>query len=147
MPPLFTIPADLNPPASNAQLLYDQHRLEETVAFSQKELVLLQKQIPTKSIKLPQQDIATAPYQYFALTLILVDALAELGRWEAAKEALGKYRVHFPRDPWGFVAGALVTRRDPEVQDRAAVQRAVELLEGEARRLEGQQKVKPARSK
>jgi hypothetical protein len=140
MPPLFPIPGPLTPPASNAQLLYGQNRFEETVAFCQKELPLIEKQIRAKSIKLPEQDEPNSPpYQYYALTLILVDALAELRRWKAAKEVLGKYRVHFPRDPWGFVAGAEVTRRDPAVKDPAAVQRAIELLEGEAKRLKAKE--------
>jgi hypothetical protein len=43
--------------------------------------------------------------------------------------------LHFPRDAWGFSAGAAVTRRDPDVKDRAAVLRASELLETEAQRL------------
>ena len=64
------------------------------------------------------------------------DALAQAQNWKAAKEVLGKYRVHFPRDPWGFRAGAEVTRLDSQVKDKAAVERAIELLEGEATRLE-----------
>jgi hypothetical protein len=136
MPTLFAIAPSLVPPASNAQLLYDQHRFAETVAFCQKELGLLETQAPAKSVKLPQQDEpASATYQYFGLTCVLVNALAELGRWKVAKEVMGRYRVHFPRDPWGFSAGAEVTRRDPEVKDSAAVQRAAELLETEAQRL------------
>lgn len=137
MTPLYAIPASLVPPASNARLLYEQDRVAETVAFCQKELALLETQIPAKSVKQPQQgEPASTPYQYFVLTCILVDALAELGRWKSAKEVMGRYRTHFPRDPWGFSAGAEVTRRDPEVKDRAAVQRAAELLETEAMRLE-----------
>jgi hypothetical protein len=123
--------------------LYDQKRLEETVAFCQKELPLLEKQIPAKSQKLPgQNDSSAASYQYFALMRILVDSLVQLGRWKTAKEALGRYRMHFPRDPWGFAAGAEVTRLDPQVQDRAAVLHAADLLEAEARRLEGKPKKK-----
>jgi hypothetical protein len=119
-------------------MLYQQHRIEETVAFCQKELALLEKQIPAKSVKLPTADSAdSALHQFYLLTLILVNAQTELGRWKAAKELLGRYRMHFPRDPWGFAAGAEVTRRDPQVKDPAAVQRAVELLQGEAKRLEG----------
>ncbi len=138
------IPPTPAPPASNARLLYDQNRLEETVAFCQKELPLIEKQIPAKSQKRPEQDeISSASYQYFALTRILVDSLAQLGRWKTAKEALGRYRMHFPRDPWGFAAGAEITRLDPQVQDRAAVRHAADLLEAEARRLEG----KPVKKK
>lgn len=141
MSALFTIPPTPTPPASNARLLYDQARLEETVAFCQKELPLLEKQLPAKSQKLPEQEqVSSAPYQYFALTHILVDSLAQLARWKTAKETLGRYRVHFPRDPWGFAAGAEITRHDPQVQDRAAVARAAELLEAEAKRLEGKTK-------
>ncbi len=136
MTPLYAIPASLVPPASNARLLYGQNRVAETVAFCQKELALLETQIPAKSVKLPQQDEpGSAAYQYFALTCILVDALAELERWKPAKELMGRYRMHFPRDPWGFSVGADVTRRDPKVKDRSAVRRAAELLETEAQRL------------
>ncbi len=140
---LFMIPPTPAPPASNARLLYDQKRLEEAVAFCQKELPLIEKQIPAKSQKLPEQDeTSAASYQYFALMRILVDSLAQLGRWKTAKEALGRYRMHFPRDPWGFAAGAEITRLDPQVQDRAAVQHAAELLDTEARRLGGKPKKK-----
>lgn len=143
MPPLFNIPESLAPPASNALMLYRQNRFEETVAFCQKELPLIEKQIPAKSVKSPQQDEPTSgPFQYYALTLILVDALAELERWRAAREALGRYRVHFPRDPWGYAAGAEVQRRDPDVSDREAVKRAIELLEGEAKKLASAQQAK-----
>jgi hypothetical protein len=137
MPTPFAIPDTLVPPASNAQLLYNANRFEETVAFCQMELALLEKLIPAKSGALPQEDQpSSAPFQYFGLTSILVNALAELERWKAAKEVLGRYRVHFPHDPWGFAIGAEITRRDPQVNDRAAVQRAVELLEVEGKRLE-----------
>ena len=138
MPPLITIPPTPLPPASNARLLFDQHRLEETVAFCQKELPLLEKEIPAKSQKLPEQeDPSAAPYQYYALNCLLVEALAELGRWKPAKEALGRYRTHFPRDPWGYTLGADITRRDPAVKDRSAVEHAADLLEAEGRRLAG----------
>jgi hypothetical protein len=145
MSSLFTLPPTPLPPASNARLLYDQHRLEETVAFCQKELPLLEKQIPAKSQKLPKQDTPASPlYQYYALTSILVDTLAQLGRWKTAKEALGRYRMHFPRDPWGYALGAEITRRDVEIQDRRAVAEAADLLEAEAKRLEmkGKNKVR-----
>src|SRR6185295_2749245 len=103
------------------------------VAFCEQELAARDKQIPPRSTKPPQlAEPDSAVYQYYALTLVMVNALAQLREWKAAKEALGKYRVHFPRDPWGFDAGGEVTRRDPQVKDKAAVQRAVELLEGEA---------------
>jgi tetratricopeptide (TPR) repeat protein len=137
MPPLFAPPASLAPPAANAELLYNQDRFEEAVAFCQKELALCAREIPAKSVKRPAEDAPRSPaFQFYALTLILVDALAELERWKAAKEALGKYRAHFPRDPWGFTAGAVIQRRDTAVHDPAAVQRAIELLENEAKRLE-----------
>ncbi len=140
---LFTLPNTMVPPASNARLLYDQARLEETVAFCQKELPLIEKEMPAKSQKRPQEeDPASGPYQYFALTAVLVDSLAQLGRWKTAKEALGRYRAHFPRDPWGYTVGAMVTRRDPEVKDREAVREAAEMLEAEAMRLEGKGKKK-----
>ena len=101
-----------------------------------KELAALEKQIPARNTKLPQHaEPGSAMYQYYALTVIQVNALAELQEWKAAKETLGKYRVRFPQDPWGFKAGAEVTRRDTAVKDKAAVQRAIELLEGEAERL------------
>jgi hypothetical protein len=131
------IPADLMPPASNARLLYDAHRFEETVAFCQKEIGSLEKEIPARAVKRPVHGDPAAPqYQYFGLTCVLVNALAELGRWKAAKEALGRYRMHFPRDPWGFTVGAKITRLDPDVKDHTAVARAAELLETEGRRLE-----------
>jgi hypothetical protein len=137
MQPPCTIPTSLVPPASNALLLYNASRFEETIAFCQKELALLEKQIPAKSARRPDQyEPASGPFQYFGLTCILVNALAELGRWKAAKEVLGRYRLHFPRDHWGFSAGAEITRRDPDVRDHAAVQRAAELLEAEGKRLE-----------
>jgi hypothetical protein len=137
MPALFAIPFALVPPASNARLLYDASRFEETVAFCQKELAYLGKQIPAKSVKRPEQyEAASNSFQYFGLSCILVNALAELGRWKMAKEVSGRYRMHFPRDPWGFTAGAEITRRDPDVRDQAAVRRAAELLEAEGKRLE-----------
>ena len=143
MPSLFTLPPTPLPPAANARLLYDQNRLEETVAFCQKELPLLEKEIPAKSQKLPaQEEPAASSYQYYALTALLVEALAELRRWKPAKEALGRYRMHFSRDPWGYTLGAEVTRRDPEVQDREAVDHAAEMLDAEAQRLMGKTKRK-----
>ena len=139
MKPLFPIPSTLVPPASDAQKLLDAEKLDETIAFCQRELAALDKQIPSRSTKPPQQaESGSAVFQYYAQTVILTDALAAMEEWKAAKEALGKYRVRFPKDPWGFEAGAEVTRRDPAVKDRAAVQRAIELLEGEAQRLRGQ---------
>lgn len=132
-----SIPDPLVPPAFNARILYDANRFEEAVAFCQKESSLLEKQLPAKSVKLPRQDLPdSVPFQYFALACILVNSLIELGRWKSAKEVLGRYRTHFPRDPWGFAIGAVTTRADPEVQDRAAVQRAADLLQMESERLE-----------
>ncbi len=136
MPSLYKLPDTPHPPASNARLLYDQNRLEEVVAFCLKELPLIARDLPARSQRRPpEEEAASAAFQYFALTAILVDALAELGRWKAAKEALGRYRVRFPKDPWGFSAGAEITARDPEVKDREAVGRAAELLRTEADRL------------
>lgn len=141
MPPLFPIPPSLVPPASDARTLFEQGKYPEAADLCREHLAALDQQIPARSHTLPQQaEPGSALYQYYALTLILADALAELGEWKGAKEALGKYRVRFPRDPWGFEAGAQVTRRDPAVKDKAAVQRAIELLEGEARRLAGKGK-------
>lgn len=137
MKPPFPLPAALVPPASVAQKLFAAREFHETISFCEKELAALEKQIPARNTKPPQQAHAdSAVFQYYALTLILVNALAELQEWKAAKEALGKYRVRFPRDAWGFRAGAEVTRRDTQVKDKAAVARAIELLEGEAERLE-----------
>ena len=134
--PLFAIPPNLAPPASKARELYEQDQLDPTITYCENELAVLARRIPAKSRDLPQANPpASAAYQFYAITLIMTDALAERSRWTEAKEALGRYRVHFPRDPWGFHAGAEVTRRDPDVHDAAAVQRAVELLEGEAHRL------------
>lgn len=138
--PLFAIPNSMQDAAANAQQLFAAQKFHETAALCEKELAALEKQIPARNTKSPQQaDSGSAVFQYYALTLILVNALAELGEWKAAKQVLGKYRVHFPRDPWGFRAGAEVTRRDTQVKDKAAVQRAIELLEGEAARLESKQ--------
>jgi hypothetical protein len=136
--PLFSIPNELEAPAADAAKLYGAKKYSECVILCQERLAALEKELPSRYIKSPR-DAATGSvvYQYYTLTLIATNALAELNDWKAAKEALGKYRVHFPRDPWGFRAGAEVTRRDPDVKDRAAVTRAIELLEGEAKRLEG----------
>lgn len=137
MKPLFPIPTPLVPPAFDAQKLFDKRKFHETVAWCEKELAALEKQTPARNTKPPQRaEPGSAQFQYFALTLLLVNALAELQEWKAAKETLGKYRVRFPQDPWGFEAGAQVTRCDTDVKDKAAVQRAIELLEGEARRLQ-----------
>lgn len=137
MPPLFPTPELGLPPASNAMLLFKADRFEETVAFCEKELAHLEKEIPARSVGLPQlEQASSAPYQYFGLTAILVNALAELARWKNAKEVLGRYRTHYPRDPWGYFAGAEVTRRDPRIRDREAVQRAAEMLEADGKRLE-----------
>jgi hypothetical protein len=139
MATLFPIPSNLVGVAADAEKLYSSNKIQEAIALCTKELAELEKQIPPRSNKPPQTADATlAEYQYYALTLILTDALAQTGEWKAAKEVLGKYRVHFPRDPWGFTAGAEVTRRDPVVKDQAAVARAVELLEMEAKRLRGE---------
>lgn len=136
MPPLFSIPPSLVPPASDAQQLFEQGRFQEAVDFSLDRLAALDKQIPARSNKPPQSsEPASAVYQYYALTLIMANARAELKQWKQGKEVLGQYRVRFPRDPWGFEAGAEVTRRDPEVKDKAAVERAAELLDSEAQRL------------
>lgn len=117
--------------------MFEAKKYHETISLCEKELTALDKKIPARSNKPPQQaEPDSNVFQYYALTLIVVNAYAALQEWKAAKEALGKYRVRFPRDPWGFHAGAEVTRRDPRVKDKAAVERAVELLEGEAERLE-----------
>lgn len=137
--PIFPLPDKLEPPASDAARLFNAKKYHETVALCEQELDALQKQIATARpgrTKPRDAEPASPAYQYFALTLILADAFAELGEWKPAKELLGKYRVRFPRDPWGFRVGAEVTRRDPAVKDKAAVQRAAELLDGEAERLE-----------
>ncbi len=148
MPNLFTLPTTTVPPASNARLLYDQGRLEETVAFCQKELPVIEKEMPAKSTKRPvDEDTSSPSYQYYALTAILVDALAQLERWKTAKEALGRYRAHFARDPWGYTVGAEVTVRDPNVKDRAAVAEAAETLRDEAKRLEGKPESKAAKKR
>lgn len=137
MPASFPHPELLLPPSSNGMLLFNANRFEETVAFCEKELLHLEKEIPARSVALPQlEPPSSAPFQYFGLTAILVNALAELSRWKNAKEILGRYRTHYPRDPWGYLTGAEVTRRDPQVRDRQAVQRAAELLEAEGKRLQ-----------
>jgi hypothetical protein len=139
MKPLFDIPPTLGAPASDAQKLFDAQKFHEAIALCEKELAALEKQIPARSPHAPQTaEPGSAVFQYYALTVILVNAFAALHEWKAAKEALGKYRAHFPKDAWGFEAGAEVTRRDTVVKDKAAIARAIELLEGEARRLRGQ---------
>ncbi|MBI4673885.1 MAG: hypothetical protein HY741_19740 [Chloroflexi bacterium] len=139
MKPLFPLPTSLVSPASEAQKLFDAQKYHEAIACCNRELAALEKQIPARNTKPPPEaEAGSAVFQYYALTVILANALAALDEWKAAKEALGKYRVRFPKDPWGFEVGAEVTRRDTEVKDKAAVQRAIELLEGEAERLRGQ---------
>lgn len=135
--PLFPTPNSLQDAAFNTQKLFNANKFHETITACQQAIAALEKQIPARDNHPPQtSEPGSATFQYYALTVILVNALAELQEWKAAKEALGKYRVRFPRDPWGFTAGAEVTRRDTKVHDQAAVQRAIELLEGEAQRLE-----------
>lgn len=135
--PLFAIPNALQGAALNAQKLLDAKKYHETISFCQAELAALDQQLPPRSTKSPRDaEPNSDAFQYYALTLLQVNAFAELQEWKAAKEALGKYRVRFPRDPWGFRVGAEVTRRDTQVKDQAAVQRAIELLDGEADRLE-----------
>lgn len=136
MNPLFPPPSNLLPPASDAQKLFDAQKYPDTISFTQENLAALEKQLPARASHAHDAAAGSVAFQYYALTLILVNALAQLEEWKPAKEVLGKYRVRFPRDPWGFRAGAEVTRRDPNVNDQAAVQRAAELLEGEAARLE-----------
>lgn len=134
---LYPSPKHLTGKAADAQKLFATQQFHETISLGERELRALDKKIPARSNKPPQQAAADSDvFQYYALVLILVNAYAELEEWKAAKEVLGKYRVRFPRDPWGFTAGAVVTRRDPRIKDKAAVERAAELLEGEAARLE-----------
>lgn len=137
MQPLFPIPANLQPPVSDCSRLWDANKYDDIVTLCEQTLTEVEKQLPQRN---PQSAHDAAPdsavYQYHALTLILVNALAALEEWKPAKETLGKYRVRFPRDPWGFSAGAQVTRLDPAVKDKDAVQRAVELLDSEAQRLQ-----------
>ncbi|MCC7163995.1 MAG: hypothetical protein IT331_15975 [Anaerolineae bacterium] len=136
--PLEKIPGALQGAAADAKTLFDAGKFRETVTLCQQRLGALEKKVPPRYTKIPREAEPDSPvFQYYALTVVLVDALAELQDWKAAKEALGKYRVRFARDPWGFRAGAEVTRRDPHVKDKPSVTRAVELLEGEAARLEG----------
>jgi len=135
--PLENIPSNLQGAAADANQLFQSKKYHETVTYAQQQLATLEKQIPPRYLRAPREaEPNSSVFQYYALTVILVDALAELEEWKPAKEALGKYRVLFARDPWGFRAGAEVTRRDPQVKDKAAVQRAAELLDGEANRLE-----------
>jgi len=136
MKDLTPLPSNLTGVAAYAAAQYKARKYQETIALCDKELTALAKQIPPKTNKPPQSaEPASGVYQYYALTNILVNALAAVEDWKMAKEALGKYRVRFPRDPWGFEVGAVVTRRDPQVRDKAAVERAAELLDGEAQRL------------
>ena len=136
MNPLFPFPKPPVPPASDAQKLFDAQKYDDAIAFCQAQLAALDKQLPARNTKMPQHaENGSAMFQYYALTVSLVNAYAAVENWKAAKEALGRYRVRFPQDAWGFEAGAEVTQRDTDVQDQAAVQRAIELLQGEARRL------------
>ncbi len=142
MKPLFPIPTALVPPASDAAKLFDAAKYDETIALCQRQLAALEKQFPARNkIEPPHAEPNSAPFQYYALTVLLVNAFAAQAQWKDAKQALGKYRVHFPRDPWGFEAGAEATRRDTAVNDPAAIARAIELLEGEAQRLRGLTKI------
>lgn len=137
MQPLFPIPTDLQPAALQAQQRFDVGQYRDAITLCEQALAGLETQIPSRNPKLPRDTEPTSStFQYYALTVILIDAFAALEEWKPAKETLGKYRVRFPRDPWGFSAGAEVTRRDPAVKDKDAIQRAIELLEGEAQRLE-----------
>ncbi|HZQ09524.1 MAG TPA: hypothetical protein VFD70_23305 [Anaerolineae bacterium] len=139
MPTLFPIPSNLVGAASDAATLFTSGKVQEAIALCDQQLTALEKQIPPRNSKPPQTaDPASPLYQYYALTLILVNSLAQIQEWKSAKAALGKYRVHFPRDPWGFSAGAQVTRRDPVFKDKAAIERAAQLLDDEAKRLQGQ---------
>jgi hypothetical protein len=136
---LFPLPTVNDAPASEVYALYTQGKFSDAAELARSELAALEDKVPPRTKKPPQHsDPGGDPYQYYALTVLLVNALAELDDWKAAKEALGKYRVRFPRDPWGFEAGALVQRRDPAFKDKATVDRAADLLEQEARRLRGE---------
>lgn len=138
MESLYPTPSTLPAPAANAQKLFEEGKFRETVTLCRQELAALEQTLPARYLQAPRNAaVDSAPFQYFALTLVLVNALAQLQEWKPAKETLGKYRVRFPRDPWGFYAGAEVTRRDTQVKDKAAVERAAELLQEEAKRLEG----------
>ena len=133
--PFFQMPASRATNVSRAVKLFEARKLDETVTYTRTALEQVEK---TVALKLKKPDgIADSPSEQFRdLTLILTNALVSLARWSDAKEVLGRYRVRFPQDAWGFAAGAQVTRHDPQVKDQAAVQRAIELLEGEAKRLE-----------
>ncbi|MDL1899064.1 hypothetical protein FBQ82_22720, partial [Anaerolineae bacterium CFX7] len=105
MKPLFPLPAALVPPASDAAKLFDAGKYDETIAACHAQLDALEKQFPARNLQTPQTaEAGSAIFQYYALTALLVNALAAQAEWKAAKQALGKYRVRFPRDPWGFEA-------------------------------------------
>ncbi|HEY6042732.1 MAG TPA: hypothetical protein VIX58_11425 [Anaerolineae bacterium] len=131
----FPVPVTQAANVTRAVELFEARKLDETVTYTRTELERVEK---TVALKLKKPDgIADSPSEQFRdLTLLLTNALVALARWSDAKEVLGRYRVRFPQDAWGFAAGAQVTRADPRVKDQAAVQRAIELLEGEAKRLE-----------
>ena len=137
--PLFPIPATLDPALEPARRAFDARRMDEAERVAREAISQSEYQIPP-NLKKPEGDATASAQRYHAATTILVDVLAAQERWKEAKEVLGHYRVRFPRDPWGFRAGAEVTRRDQQVRDREAVQRAIVLLEGEAQRLEDQDK-------
>lgn len=142
--PLFPIPGSLASPAAAVAASFRSGRPEEAADLAREELARLDKALPA-TLKRPEAAPDSISYQYHALTLLWVSALAAQARWKDAKEVLGRYRVRFPRDPWGFRAGAEVTRRDTQVKDPAAVQRAIELLEMEAARLEGMAEGRPVK--
>jgi hypothetical protein len=133
--PFFPMPVSHATNVTHAAELFETGKPDETIAYARTAVEQVEK---TVALKLKKPDgIADSPSEQFRdLTLILANALVTLARWSDAKEALGRYRVRFPQDGWGFAAGAQVTRADPQVKDQAAVQRAIELLEGEAKRLE-----------
>ncbi len=137
MPSLFPIPTPLDPSATVANRFYTAGRFQETIGACEEQLETLEPKLLMRSNKSPSKAEAGSDLaRYYALTVLLVNALAGAKEWKMAKEVLGKYRVRFPHDAWGFRAGAEVTRRDPAVKDKAAVERAAELLQGEAERLE-----------
>lgn len=133
--PLFAVPADITGAAAEVQSLFQAGRYQEAIGRAEQALAAVESKLAPRSHTVPDRAAGTPAAEYQALTLLLANAFAAVGEWKAAKEALGKYRVRFPRDPWGFAVGAELTRRDPAVRDREAILRAAELLDGEAERL------------
>ncbi|RIK14846.1 MAG: hypothetical protein DCC52_19270 [Chloroflexi bacterium] len=83
MKPLFPLPAALVPPASDAAKLFDAGKYDETIAACHAQLDALEKQFPARNLQTPQTaEAGSAIFQYYALTALLVNALAAQAEWK-----------------------------------------------------------------